>query len=364
MVSKTYYNEFDKKKCAALKTLIEDGHISKGDIDDRPIKEVMPDDVRNYERCHFFAGIGLWDYALDLARWEKGRRVWTGSCPCQPFSIAGRQKGKKDDRHLWPEWFRLIEECQPSVIFGEQVKDAITKGWLDDVYQGLEENNYAVGSIVMPASAIGAPHRRERLWFVGYRDEVRELQQERSVQDQRERVSDASSVGDSGRITERHKKTGISRERKHSNAQAFGTKTRNGFTDTSLVGNTKHNGYFASEVPESKKQAIQHDTQRKDSTGKFEGASESGNVAYPDSSRPQRYRGFEQEQIQERWEREERHTWSSGVWINCPDEKQRLVEPRIPLLVNGYPERVGVIHSAGDAIVPQLAAEFIKAFTR
>jgi len=70
----------------------------------------------------------------------------------------------------------------------------------------------------------------------------------------------------------------------------------------------------------------------------------------------------EQEFCSEGWEAQERHSWETGVWIDCPDGKQRLVEPRIPLLVDGYPERVGIIHCAGDAIVPQVAAEFIKAF--
>src|SRR4030067_1748884 len=64
---KTYENEKDKKKCAALKALMDDGHISKGEIDDRPIQEVRGSDLRGYNRCHFFAGIGLWDYALHLA---------------------------------------------------------------------------------------------------------------------------------------------------------------------------------------------------------------------------------------------------------------------------------------------------------
>ena len=167
-MSAVYYNEFDKKKCAALKELMADGHISTGDIDDRPIQEVKPDELKGYTRCHFFAGIGLWDYALELAGWPTDRPVWTGSCPCQPFSSAGRQKGKADDRHLWPYWQRLIEECRPATVFGEQVASAVAHGWLDDVYQGLEAKGYAVGSAVLPACSVGAPHKRDRLWFVGH----------------------------------------------------------------------------------------------------------------------------------------------------------------------------------------------------
>ena len=83
-----YYNEFDAQKAAAIKALMDDGFITAGDIDTRPIQEVRPDDLKRYDRCHFFAGIGLWDYALDLARWPEGHRVWTGSCPCQPFKAT------------------------------------------------------------------------------------------------------------------------------------------------------------------------------------------------------------------------------------------------------------------------------------
>ena len=106
-----YYNEFDPFAAAWLRELIKKGHIAHGEVDERPIQEVRPEDLRGYTQCHFFAGIGGWSYALRLANWPDDRPVWTGSCPCQPFSSAGRQKGKADDRHLWPVWERLIRDC-------------------------------------------------------------------------------------------------------------------------------------------------------------------------------------------------------------------------------------------------------------
>lgn len=169
---RVYYNEFDKKKCAMLKQLMDDGHISQGVIDDRPIQDVTAHEVQEYDRCHFFAGIGLWDYALNQAGWDD-TQVWTGSCPCQPFSSAGRRKGKEDGRHLWPIWQSLISECKPAIIYGEQVNSAIAYGWLDDVYQGLESQGYAVGSAVLPACGIGSPQNRQRLWFVGHSEHFR-----------------------------------------------------------------------------------------------------------------------------------------------------------------------------------------------
>src|SRR5262245_45351114 len=125
-----YYNEIDPFCAKWLRNLIAAGHIALGDVDERSIVDVRGDDLRGYKQCHFFAGIGGWSYALRLAGWEDDREVWTGSCPCQPFSAAGKQEGYADERHLWPHWHRLIRECKPSVIFGEQVDAAIRTGWL------------------------------------------------------------------------------------------------------------------------------------------------------------------------------------------------------------------------------------------
>ena len=125
-----YYNEFDPKAAAWLRHLIADGIIPPGHVDERSIQDVMPDDLRGYTQCHFFAGIGGWSEALRLAGWPADRPVWTGSCPCQPFSVAGKGKGTKDERHLWPAFFRLIAECQPPAAFGEQVASAAALGWL------------------------------------------------------------------------------------------------------------------------------------------------------------------------------------------------------------------------------------------
>ena len=133
-----YYNEIDPYAAQWLRNLIAAGHIMDGEVDSRSIVEVQPDDVKGFTRCHFFAGIGGWDLALQLAGWPADRLAWTGSCPCQPFSVAGKGAGTSDERHLWPEWFRLIRESRPRVIFGEQVETAINHGWLDLVHADLE----------------------------------------------------------------------------------------------------------------------------------------------------------------------------------------------------------------------------------
>jgi DNA (cytosine-5)-methyltransferase 1 len=160
-----YYNENDKFAAAWLRELIKVGLIANGEVDERSIVEVQPSDVQGFTQCHWFAGIGVWSYALRQAGWpDNGPQVWTGSCPCQPFSAAGKQEGFTDPRHLWPEWHRLIRECKPDTIFGEQVGNAL--GWFDLVSGDLEGEGYAIGSAIMGAHSVGAPHIRQRLYFV------------------------------------------------------------------------------------------------------------------------------------------------------------------------------------------------------
>lgn len=160
-----YYNEFDPNAAVWLRELIAGGLIPKGEVDERSITDVSADDLRGFTQCHFFAGIAGWSYALQLAGWDANRPVWTGSCPCQAFSTAGKQKGFADERDLWPAFFNLIKECRPEYVFGEQVENAIKHGWLDRVYRDMEAEGYSCGSVVLGAHSIGAPHQRQRLYW-------------------------------------------------------------------------------------------------------------------------------------------------------------------------------------------------------
>ncbi len=163
-----YYNENDPKAAAWLRELIKDGHIANGIVDERSIEDVRPNDLTEFTQCHFFAGIGGWSYALRLAGWPDSRPVWTGSCPCQPFSAAGQKGGTEDKRHLWPDFFRLIRERRPPVVFGEQVASKDGLAWLDIVSADLESADYAVGAADLCAAGVQAPHIRQRLWFVAH----------------------------------------------------------------------------------------------------------------------------------------------------------------------------------------------------
>ena len=249
-----FYNEIDRLCCDWLQDLIDARLITPGKIDDRPVQELSPDDFRGYERVHFFAGIAGWDHALNLAGWRGP--VWTGSCPCQPFSAAGKGKGAADDRHLWPYWFRFVRECRPATVFGEQVAAAIGRGWLDAVFADLEAQSYACASAVLPACGVGAPHLRQRVWF----------------------------VADSG---------GNRREERINQCRVAPTSRQQGYS-------------------------------------------------------PKRSCSA---------------TWADLEWLPCTDGKARPVEPGTFPLAHGIPGRVGRLRAYGNAIVPQVAAEFIKAAT-
>ena len=132
MQTRAYYNEIDISAAHVLRCLIPDGVIAPGDVDTRSIKEVKPDDLMGYAQCHFFAGGGLWSVAARLAGWPDDKPLWTGSCPCQPFSQAGQGRGVADERHLWPEFHQLIAAVRPPVVVGEQVAGKAGYGWLDE----------------------------------------------------------------------------------------------------------------------------------------------------------------------------------------------------------------------------------------
>lgn len=173
-----YFNEINSDAAQALRDFMAAGLIPAGDVDTRSITDVEPADLAGYGQCHFFAGIGGWALAARIAGWPDNRELWTGSAPCQPFSVAGKGKAQDDDRHLWPHLARLIRARRPAVFMGEQVAAAVGKNWLDSVFDDLEEIGYACRAAVVPACAVNAPHRRDRLWLVAHSERDQQPRQE------------------------------------------------------------------------------------------------------------------------------------------------------------------------------------------
>jgi len=175
-LSTALYNDNEAYAVAWTRNLIAAGEIAAGVVDERSIRDIKPADVASYRQFHAFSGIGLWSRALRDAGWPDDISVWSGSCPCTPFSSAGRKQGFSDGQHLWPEWFRLIAVCRPAWIFGEQVSSKDGLAWLDLVRSDLEGADYTLRVLDIPACCVGAPHRRQRLYFAAYaRDRASEI---------------------------------------------------------------------------------------------------------------------------------------------------------------------------------------------
>jgi len=163
-----WYNEHDEFAANWLRELMKDGLIAEGEVDQRSIEDVTPHDIRSFRQCHFFAGIGIWSIAARLAGFDDDAPLWTGSCPCQPFSPAGKGEGFADERHLWPAFHYLIEQCGPALIAGEQVTGADGDAWFDLVSADLDATAYAFGVAETCAAGFGAPHERSRNYWLAH----------------------------------------------------------------------------------------------------------------------------------------------------------------------------------------------------
>ena len=316
-----YYNENNPKAAAWLRELIAADLIPAGDVDERDIRDVEAETTAGYDQCHFFAGIGGWPFAFRLAGWPDDRPVWSGSCPCQPFSVAGQGKGHADARDLWPEFRRLIDERRPAVVFGEQVVSPLGRQWLAGVRLDLEAMGYAVGAADLCAAGEAAPHIRQRFFWVGFTDgDGREPGREAaaSVGHRRSAIptsgngdlSDAESPRCSG-----SEFAGTPGKETHGGARMFGTR---GHCETGDLSDAEHNG------------------------GGIDKPKRKAKVGTPDR-RP--------------------CFWDAFGTLEFSDGKTRRIEPGLVPVVNGFPGRVDLVRGYGNAIVPQVAATFIEAAT-
>ncbi|MEJ5026353.1 DNA cytosine methyltransferase [Brucella anthropi] len=328
-----YYNEFDPKAAAWLRELIKAGHIAPGDVDERSIVDIRPSDLIGYTQCHFFAGIGVWSYALRRAGWPDDRPVWTGSCPCQPFSAAGKGAGFTDERHLWPHFHWLIENCRPPVVFGEQVASKDGLGWLDLVQADLEGSGYASGAVDTCAAGFGAPHIRQRLYWVG------------------KRLDDAASPRHDGSVEEPE---GNSRHETRLRVSGAGSRL-GGLADTDNAGSQGRRG-----MPERAVECAVGPGSLANGVADADGRN-------PSAERQQRsWKQRQQPQdsgiLHHEAPRPTNCFWRDVDWLFCRDGKWRPVEPGTFPLAHGAAARVGRLRGYGNAIVAPAAQAFIKAY--
>ena len=388
-----YYNENDPYAAQWLRNLISAGAIAAGDVDERSIKEVQANDLKGYDRCHFFAGIGGWDLALNLAGWGDAP-VWTGSCPCQPFSGAGLRKGAADERHLWPALYRLVAECEPATVFGEQVGSPLGREWLAAVRLDLEDLGYACGGADLCAAGVGAPHIRQRLFWVadsggkGRQQERRSALADEGAYGRRpEENNKFAGDGENGgrlahaehsqrRAVDLHREDGRDgpddrREEAHG---VIGTRGEvcGGMGDADREHGRPSPGQEEEDRPESG-----NDGRLGDAAGERRGQE------YTDAGR-----GGEGGSAQGG----EQRPWDDCCFIPCSDGKWRptqsgihplaygvppdlgcsrsgetsayraIIDPKTGRSIGQAPWRIGMLRGHGNAIVPPVAAEFVTAF--
>ncbi|WP_369072868.1 DNA cytosine methyltransferase [Burkholderia gladioli] len=336
-----WYNEIDPYAAQWLRNLIAAGQIAPGDVDERSIEDVRPDDLRGYTQCHFFAGIGVWSYALRRAGWPDDKPVWTGSCPCQPFSAAGKGAGFADERHLWPAWFHLIGECRPPVVFGEQVASSAVEPWIDLVQADVESLGHAFGCVSFPSAGVGAPHIRDRAYWLAYATSKRHAQRDGFPSAQSgwsgsgaETVRHGGPVGlaDADGSTRREGRSDVRGRLARGDAQPRAGSGGGGLLGG--LGNDERAGLALGKrlggVPGGTGRADPRQT-----------AERAGLHVAPGAGPVDSF-------------------WRAADWLLCRDGKWRPVEPGTFPLAHGAPARVGRLRAYGNAINAEAARAFIE----
>ncbi len=336
-----YYNEIDPYAAQWLRNLIKAGHIAPGYVDERSIEDVRPDDLREFTQCHFFAGVGVWSYALRQAGWPDDKPVWTGSCPCQPFSAAGKGDGFNDERHLWPSFAWFIEQYRRSIVFGEQVASKAIDAWIDLVQTDMEGMDYAFASTPFPSASVGAPHIRDRNFWLADSNHNRQQSGSRrsgggeslTARDDTRRSCEFGTLGHAEKLP-----LGTHNREHRSSGEQSGQTGRHDFSG--LLANT--NGTRSKTGVSESQQREERDTGKLNYRGsEFGGLSGASNTT---STGP--INGF----------------WRNADWLLCRDGKWRPVESGTFPLADGITNRVGRLRAYGNAINAEAAKVFIESY--
>jgi DNA (cytosine-5)-methyltransferase 1 len=374
MPAAAYYNEIDPYAAEWLRNLIAGGHIAPGVVDTRSIEDVHPSDLREFTQCHFFAGVGVWSLALRTAGWSDDRPVWTGSCPCQPFSQASQGIGFADERHLWPAFHHLISERNPAIVLGEQVASKDADPWIDLVHTDMEALGYAFGAVPFPSAGVGAPHIRDRLYWVADTPGARPLPGAQSRVHRGKKGAGAwhgepqrhGTVGwladpaNDGQQRWRSGETGDGRDASRLESQRF--------RDAGRLANA-NSGQLEGLAVIRGIERYRKDSGRPEGGGESEPCGEDGwrNSDYHDEAPGGAWDHSEPEPYSRSWLSSRdvipgpiNGFWTDADWLGCTDGKFRPVEPGTFPLANGAPSRVGRLRAYGNAINAEQARVFIE----
>ena len=256
--------------------------------------------------------------------------ILTGGFPCQPYSVAGKQKGTADDRYLWPEMFRVIKEVQPTFIIAENVRGIINiqDGMVfETVCADLESEGFEIQTFIIPAAGVGAPHKRERVWIVGYSKHNGSLTSEIKRGDNK--INDRTEERED--TTFKPERAGRSR-------------------DNEIMENTRRKLHERSSVREKNEDEI-----KKENANKFERSSSESASNVANTKSEQSISKYYREQPGETSEQEQIKSRGSSSWTLR--EANWLSEPNVGRVVNGVPGRAHRLRGLGNAIVPKIAEE-------
>nr|WP_231132695.1 DNA cytosine methyltransferase [Burkholderia multivorans] len=300
-----------------------------------------------------------------MAGWEDSRPVWTGSCPCQPFSAAGKGAGFDDERHLWPAWYWLIGECRPPIIFGEQVASKDIDPWIDLVQANLEAVDYAVGCVPFPSAGVGAPHIRDRAYWMADANGMRSRRNAGAVR--RTQAQGDREGFEDGRQLDRSRASGATRRLADADGRecdglavvrgieldrADAGRPQGGCEPESRravrgLGEPHNRRRESAGLPAQRRD--RHDQSGAEwngEAGEHAAASADGRSGAEFAAvAPGPTNGF----------------WRDADWLLCRDEKWRPVEPGTFPLADGAPSRVGRLRAYGNAINAEAATQFILA---